>query len=905
APYDKTLKHPPSLISYNIAHCGDNGSANSTLPLLRFMEKEPSAPIPTENEPRPSTSYSPRQRGNPRINHNYNQRRQDFPNRRNELPTRRGYRGATGYDRKWRSDNRNHNKREKNVEMSVNAKEFVPRGAPSLENAANSFDELHLNSESQSRFRVDRGNWNRKSDPKRTMVFESRNSASSGRFNSRGSWFNKRKMGSGSSGGSRGSDNFAAFWKESFEAKKSGEKEVKISQRGKNFTFWYNLIEQLAHNSCECTVCCDRVRSQEAVWSCGYCYNIFHLKCIRKWAESSAAVVEDCGWRCPVCQHISDMIPSQYFCFCGKRRDPPWNHYDTPHSCGEPCNKALVGEGCVHKCRIQCHPGPCPQCQMQVERSCACGKTIKVVRCGISETMLCDKICGRLLNCEMHKCQKQCHLGPCNECPETINQKCHCGKQGKEVTCTLETAARRFSCGGLCGQTLNCGRHTCERICHGGICYECQLSPEIVTHCHCGKTRLSELSAEVRVLCTDPIPSCGQVCEKQLKCGSEGFDEQFCHCGASIRYPPIPCGTRPPECQKPCARNHSCAHPVAHNCHSEQTCPPCTYLTEKLCSGEHEIRSNVPCYLTVVSCGHPCNKPLPCGIHNCPLTCHCGTCLKPGNKCSLPCTKLRAACNHPCAQPCHGQRPCPQSFCKAKVLVTCECGHLSETISCAENQRTIKQAAAATMATKLCGLQQGESVDISELVKRNGKNRRLECNEQCALIERNRRLALALQIRNPELTNKLGPPSYTEFLKDFTKLNLRFITNAYTKFTEVVQNAKQSKQKSRSYAFPPMNREQRRVIHELGEYFGCSTQSYDEEPKKNVVATALRDKSWLPSVSIMAVVERESVRQRAPPPIPHRVQNNSKTDVTNTNVTPTTTTAGETKPPINYFDYNP
>uniref|UniRef100_T1JJ18 Zinc finger PHD-type domain-containing protein n=1 Tax=Strigamia maritima TaxID=126957 RepID=T1JJ18_STRMM len=53
-----------------------------------------------------------------------------------------------------------------------------------------------------------------------------------------------------------------------------------------------NLIEQLAHNSCECTVCCDRVRSQEAVWSCGYCYNIFHLKCIRKWAESSAAVVE-------------------------------------------------------------------------------------------------------------------------------------------------------------------------------------------------------------------------------------------------------------------------------------------------------------------------------------------------------------------------------------------------------------------------------------------------------------------------------------------------------------------------------------------------------------------------------------------------------------------------------------
>lgn len=50
----------------------------------------------------------------------------------------------------------------------------------------------------------------------------------------------------------------------------------------------------------------------------------------------------------------------------------------------------------------------------------------------------------------------------------------------------------------------------------------------------------------------------------------------------------------------------------------------------------------------------------------------------------------------------------------------------------------------------------------------------------------------------------------------------------------------QSKQTKRSHAFKPMNGAQRRVVHELAEYYGCETQSYDEEPNKNVVATAYR-----------------------------------------------------------------
>lgn len=42
---------------------------------------------------------------------------------------------------------------------------------------------------------------------------------------------------------------------------------------------------------------------------------------------------------------------------------------------------------------------------------------------------------------------------------------------------------------------------------------------------------------------------------------SLGFDELTCHCGASVIYPPVPCGTRPPECTQTCARVHECDHP--------------------------------------------------------------------------------------------------------------------------------------------------------------------------------------------------------------------------------------------------------------------------------------------------------------------------------------------------------
>jgi hypothetical protein len=77
-----------------------------------------------------------------------------------------------------------------------------------------------------------------------------------------------------------------------------------------------------------------------------------------------------------------------------------------------------------------------------------------------------------------------------------------------------------------------------------------------------------------------------------------------------------------------------------------------------------------------------------------------------------------------------------------------------------------------------------------------------------------------------------------------------------------------------------MNRDKRRVVHEYAEHFGCLTESFDDEPNRNVVCTASKDKvivtfakvfcyefkmgfftffqSFLPAVSLVDAVFRPS-----------------------------------------------
>uniref|UniRef100_A0A8C6ZAY9 Nuclear transcription factor, X-box binding 1 n=1 Tax=Nothoprocta perdicaria TaxID=30464 RepID=A0A8C6ZAY9_NOTPE len=476
-----------------------------------------------------------------------------------------------------------------------------------------------------------------------------------------------------------------------------------------------SLIEQLTTEKYECMVCCEVVRIVAPVWSCQNCYHVFHLNCIKKWARSPASQAEDgnSGWRCPACQNASTQVPTTYTCFCGKVNNPEWNRNEIPHSCGELCGKRRQCLDCPHLCNILCHPGPCPSCPAFVTKTCECGRTSHSVRCGQSTAIRCSNVCGNTLNCGKHSCAQVCHAGKCSPCQLVVQQVCYCGSNFKDVLCgtkeEFSDGFGNFSCQKICGKKLNCGRHNCTQVCHPQPCQLCPRLPQVVYRCPCGQTPLSkllELGCIERKLCTDPIPSCGKTCGKPLSCGSyefihrceslchEGdcrpcsrtsniycrcgfkkkevpctllrnkaaitfmcdkrcnkkrscgrhkcneiccvdtehkcslvcgrklncglhrceepchrgscqtcwqtsFDELTCYCGESVIYPPVPCGTQPPECKRTCTRPHECDHPVYHSCHSEEKCPPCTYLTQKWCMGKHEVSPTTVVLFTV------------------------------------------------------------------------------------------------------------------------------------------------------------------------------------------------------------------------------------------------------------------------------------------------------------------
>ncbi|EJF64764.1 hypothetical protein DICSQDRAFT_53084, partial [Dichomitus squalens LYAD-421 SS1] len=77
---------------------------------------------------------------------------------------------------------------------------------------------------------------------------------------------------------------------------------------------------------------------------------------------------------------------------------------------------------CGHPCSLNCHPGPCPPCQVTTLHVCYCGKETTSFRCpnsgqGRATTELSGhQFVGRKLNRGNHACRQIYHLGKCNPC---------------------------------------------------------------------------------------------------------------------------------------------------------------------------------------------------------------------------------------------------------------------------------------------------------------------------------------------------------------------------------------------------------------------------------------------------------------------------------------------------------
>lgn len=105
-----------------------------------------------------------------------------------------------------------------------------------------------------------------------------------------------------------------------------------------------------------------------------------------------------------------------------------------------------------------------------------------------------------------------------------------------------------------------------------------------------------------------------------------------------------------------------------------------------------------------------------------------------------------------------------------------------------------------------------------------------------------------------------------------------------------------------------MNSNHRHVIHELAEFFGCKTHAVDKEPSRSVVVKAPKDKCYLPTMSIMDMLNAKDKRKVA---AAIRSEQNSnaissireKESIEKVSPTSPDTSPTEMKPPKKYVDY--
>ncbi|KAF5899023.1 transcriptional repressor NF-X1-like, partial [Clarias magur] len=639
----------------------------------------------------------------------------------------------------------------------------------------------------------------------------------------------------------------------------------------------------------------------------------------------------DCNHRCNILCHPGPCPQCPAFttksCVCGRTSKQVRCSQTGALRCDQECRAQL---NCKQHCCTQiCHQGQCQPCQLSLQQVCYCGVVHREVACGTDQESFdgsgyfsCHKPCGKMLECRAHRCQQVCHPGRCQTCPllPILVSCCPCGQTPLVKLLELGYPERRCctdpipSCGKVCSKPLPCGDidtvHFCDKLCHEDKCGPCPLTSTVKCRCgskskevpcvmihsedellftcekRCSKKRSCGRHKCGEMCCVDTEHKCTIICGYKLNCGlhrcqevchrancqpcwQTGFDELACYCGETIMFPPIPCGTKPPECKNTCTRQHDCDHPVLHSCHSEEKCPPCTYLTKKWCMGNHEQRSNIPCHLQDISCGLVCNKVLSCSHHRCKRICHRGECQAEGD-CKQPCPHPRPECGHPCNAPCHPGTPCPHTTCTAKVAMQCDCGRRKETIPCMDATSSSQRYAAIAVASKLSDMQLGESVNIAQLTKKDQKQARLECDQECATLERNRRLAEALQVdpTADPFNTKSTTCKYSDTLKEDARKDFKFVSEVEEEIKNLVELANKGKQPKKSHCFPPMKRDQRRIVHELAEVYGLESVSYDSEPKRNVMVTAVRGKSACPTSTLTALIKRENAA-RAPPPIAH------------------------------------
>ena len=500
--------------------------------------------------------------------------------------------------------------------------------------------------------------------------------------------------------------------------------------------------EDIRNGQYECVICTNEVLPNSRVWNCTTCWSVLHLSCVKKWSKNEVSTLQQRAaengelppprqWRCPGCNLPKEKLPNDYTCWCEKEVDPRSVPGLPPHSCGQTCSKLRVG--CPHPCELLCHAGPCLPCGHQgPQQSCFCGKEMVSKRCvdtNYDSGWSCGQVCGDLLLCGQHECKRGCHEGLCGGCEVLVDSKCFCGKVEKSLPCSEREDEREsqsesgswvgsFNCGTECKRVFDCGNpeHFCESGCHVQdlLPAHCPLSPDVVTHCPCGKTPLETLLPEPRKDCSEPVPHCKEECQKLLPCGH--LCKAKCHegeCGSCIEKVDIACRCgrtssrsmchqgmeEPPCCARVCRSTMNCGR---HEC-SERCCAGEKKASERQAAKrKHRAISAGPNEENIEAehiCVRVCGRPLKCGNHSCLDLCHkgpCRSCLE------AIFTEVSCACGrtvlHP-PQPC-GVKP-PE--CRFDCTRQRTCGHPQVNHQCHQDTESCPKCPFLVEKPCICG----------------------------------------------------------------------------------------------------------------------------------------------------------------------------------------------------------
>ncbi|CAK5272386.1 unnamed protein product [Mycena citricolor] len=203
------------------------------------------------------------------------------------------------------------------------------------------------------------------------------------------------------------------------------------------------------------------------------------------------------------------------------------------HECDIVCGKVL---GCgLHRCEMKDHKGPCAPCLMSSfeELICPCGRTVLEPPIPCGTLIQCSYQCPLPAPpCGHPRTSHLCHstTQACPPCPFLTTKTCMCGK--KEVG-NVRCSQERVACGNVCGKLLGCGYHHCERLCHSseegcGACTSNCGKPRklclplihgCTLPCHAPSScdESSPCSSTITLVC-----SCGRI-RQQVQCGKSSM----------------------------------------------------------------------------------------------------------------------------------------------------------------------------------------------------------------------------------------------------------------------------------------------------------------------------------------------------------------------------------------------